>query len=292
MARLAPGREARGPRWRSGSREVDAHARHRGEGLQRCAVPDGGPRRDPRSVVLLTAEDGIADTVRPRLDAAGADVDRVFVFSGVVDPETGTVREPSLPGDLERIEKIVVENDAALVIVDVLSAFLHGSVDSYRDQDVRGARMPLARLAERTGATVVVLRHLSKSGGANPLYRGGGSIGIIGAARVGLLVVRGENTQLPVTGVGLAASYIDPRSLGALVLVSLELIQDSAVDVGQLVTGDYSQAVLAVRAPLQVLVLKERYIDYGQVGFVAFARCDVSVQRAAAFRARLVGTAT
>lgn len=243
-------------------------------------------------MVLLTAEDGIADTVRPRLDAAGADVDRVFVFSGVVDPETGTVREPSLPGDLERIEKIVVENDAALVIVDVLSAFLHGSVDSYRDQDVRGALMPLARLAERTGATVVVLRHLSKSGGANPLYRGGGSIGIIGAARVGLLVVRGENTQLPVTGVGLAASYIDPRSLGALVLVSLELIQDSAVDVGQLVTGDYSQAVLAVRAPLQVLVLKERYIDYGQVGFVAFARCDVSVQRAAAFRARLVGTAT
>src|SRR5262249_61214174 len=76
---------------------------------------------------------------------------------------------------------------ARLVVVDVLAAYLSGQVDSYRDADVRRALHPLARLAEETGSVVLVLRHLSKSGGTNALYRGGGSIGIIGAARVGLL---------------------------------------------------------------------------------------------------------
>ena len=77
---------------------------------------------------------------------------------------------------------------AELVVIDPLSAFLNGRVDSHRDQDVRGALAPLAKIADRTGATILVVRHLSKSGGGNPLYRGGGSIGIIGAARAAMLV--------------------------------------------------------------------------------------------------------
>jgi hypothetical protein len=144
------------------------------------------------NVVLLSAEDGIADTIRPRLDAAGADASRVVVLDHVptFDDEgnPGPPRPPSLPGDLDLIEQIVNEERAAYVAVDVLSAFLSGKVDSYRDQDVRGALMPLARMAERTGACVAVLRHLAKNGGGNPLYRGGGSIGIIGAARAAMLV--------------------------------------------------------------------------------------------------------
>lgn len=67
-------------------------------------------------------------------------------------------------------------------------AFVSGDVNSHRDQDIRRALAPLAKLAEETGAAMVVVRHLNKSSGGNPLYRGGGSIGIIGAARSALLV--------------------------------------------------------------------------------------------------------
>ena len=66
--------------------------------------------------------------------------------------------------------------------------FLDGRIDSHRDQDVRRALHALSATAERTGAAILIVRHLNKSGGSNPLYRGGGSIGIIGAARAGMLV--------------------------------------------------------------------------------------------------------
>jgi hypothetical protein len=156
-------------------------------------MPDGSPLGGAASVLLLTAEDGLADTVRPRLDAADANVARVLVWESVDDPietdgrETVVVRPPSIPADLVHLERIIQRQSAALVVVDVLNAYLGGNVDGHRDQDVRRALMPLAKLAERTGAAIVVLRHLNKSGGANPLYRGGGSIGIGGAARAVLL---------------------------------------------------------------------------------------------------------
>jgi AAA domain-containing protein len=74
------------------------------------------------------------------------------------------------------------------VIVDPLMAFLSGETNSHRDQDVRRALAPLAGLAERTGASVLVVRHLNKAAANNPLYRGGGSIGIIGAAHMAYVV--------------------------------------------------------------------------------------------------------
>jgi hypothetical protein len=79
---------------------------------------------------------------------------------------------------------------AALVVIDPIMAFLSGDVNSNRDQDVRRALTPLKQMAERTGAAVVLVRHLNKTPGGNPLYRGGGSIGIIGAARSGMVVGR------------------------------------------------------------------------------------------------------
>jgi len=149
-------------------------------------MPDATALPRPGCVVALTAEDGLADTVRPRLEAARGDASRVHVLQAVRDPD-GTERPPRIPDDLRRLETLVRRVGAQLVIVDVLAAYLSGQVDSYRDADVRRALHPLARLAEDTGSVVLVLRHLSKSGGTNALYRGGGSIGIIGAARVGLL---------------------------------------------------------------------------------------------------------
>jgi hypothetical protein len=154
--------------------------------------PDDGPdRRSPASVVWMTAEDGIADTLRPRLEAAGADVGRVVVLDAIrslSDDGTATHdRPPELPGDIGHLETVIRANNAELVIVDVLMAFLSGRVDGHKDQDVRGALSQVAKLAETTGAAIVFLRHMNKSGGANALYRGGGSIGIIGQARAGML---------------------------------------------------------------------------------------------------------
>jgi hypothetical protein len=76
------------------------------------------------------------------------------------------------------------------VIVDPLTAFLSEKTDSYKDQDIRRALAPLAALAERTRAAILIVRHLNKAAGGNTLYRGGGSIAIIGAARSGLVIAQ------------------------------------------------------------------------------------------------------
>jgi AAA domain len=138
-------------------------------------------------VILLSAEDEIGDTIRPRLEAAGADLGRCWVLPDI-RPEGEPPRPPELPLDLDQLEGYAKDRRAALVIIDPLMAFLSGQVDAHRDQDVRRALAAMAAMAARTGAAVVIVRHMNKSAAGSPLYRGGGSIGIIGAARAGLLV--------------------------------------------------------------------------------------------------------
>jgi hypothetical protein len=149
-------------------------------------LPDGA-ECEAGGVVLLSAEDGLADTIRPRLDAAGADTSKILSLATVFD-EDGHDRLLSIPEDLGLIEQGIRRVGARLVIVDPLMAFLSGNTNNHRDQDVRRALAPLAGLAERTGAAVLVVRHLNKAAANNPLYRGGGSIGIIGAARMAFVV--------------------------------------------------------------------------------------------------------
>jgi RecA-family ATPase len=88
-----------------------------------------------------------------------------------------------IPYDIPRLERAIKQVGAALVVIDPIMAFLSGDVNSNRDQDVRRALTPLKQMAERTGVAVILVRHLNKMPGGNPLYRGGGSIGIIGAFR-------------------------------------------------------------------------------------------------------------
>jgi hypothetical protein len=144
---------------------------------------DSGPGA-PRGVLLFSAEDDVFDTIRPRIDAAGGDPQRIAAFVAVPDG-TDTGRPFALPRDLPILEAIVQRLDAALVVIDPLVAFLRPATS---DQHVRHALGALKATAERTGAAIVIVRHLNKSGGANPLYRGLGSIGIIAAARSGLLL--------------------------------------------------------------------------------------------------------
>ncbi|MGZ9828755.1 AAA family ATPase [Tsukamurella ocularis] len=152
--------------------------------------PDGAPCEHPGAVVLLSGEDGLADTVRPRLDAAGADVTRVHAVSGITDvAPDGTVHlVPPTLADVRQLGQLVERVGARLLVVDVLMAYLPSKTDAHRDQDVRRILSALADMADRTGCTVLLLRHLNKAKGGDPMYRGGGSIGIVGAARAGMLV--------------------------------------------------------------------------------------------------------
>lgn len=141
-------------------------------------------------VVLMSAEDGLADTIRPRLDAAGADVERVHHFDAVpVYDSEGKVSAwvpPTLPDNLSALEELISATGSVLVVVDVLMAYLSGKVDSHRDQDVRRALSQMAEVADRTGACLMALRHLRKSRGS-ALHSGSGSIAIVGQARAGLV---------------------------------------------------------------------------------------------------------
>jgi len=165
--------------------------------------PDGQPCPYPGDVLILSAEDGLADTVRPRVDAAGGDPARVHAIEAVVtvNGDGEQVERSVTLADVEPLRQAVKRFNARLVIVDVLMAYLPTDRNSHRDQDIRAVFTPLARIAEETGTTILVLRHLNKSSGGNPLYRGGGSIGIVGAARVGLLVAKcpadGEDEDEP-----------------------------------------------------------------------------------------------
>jgi hypothetical protein len=150
------------------------------------AWPDGQSCTVCGSVMLLGAEDGLADTVRPRLDAASVDVQLVYALPMVGGG--GNEHQPCIPDDLEAIEEHLRATGAVMLVVDPLMAYLAGHVKSHHDQDVRRALASLAAMAERLHVAVVIIRHLNKSPGAPAIYRGGGSIGIAAAARVVLAV--------------------------------------------------------------------------------------------------------
>jgi AAA domain len=193
-------------------------------------LPDGEPGEngEPDGVVVLSAEDGIKDTIVPRLDAAGADRSRILALESVTDTDGGK-RLPSLPGDAPYIMAAVERMQARLVIVDPLTAYLSGFVNAHKDADCRRALWPLVKLAEDAGAAVVVVRHLNKGNASNPLYRGGGSIGIIGAARSGLLVARDpDNADRRV----LASTKCNLAKLPPSLLFDLTTADNGALRVG------------------------------------------------------------
>ena len=158
-----------------------------------AAWPDGSAGCEPANVLLLTAEDGLADTVSPRIRAAQGDTSKMFALSEVF--KDGKEVAITLTDALPQIAQAVREQHIGLIVVDVLISFLGSDTNSYKDQDIRAQVMaPLKRLCEETGCTVIALRHLNKGQGA-AIYRGGGSIGIIGAARAAFLVAKDPENE-------------------------------------------------------------------------------------------------
>ncbi len=144
--------------------------------------PDLQEKASPGSVLLLTAEDGLADTVRPRADAAGADVSKLIILDGVKDH--GEKRLFSIGEHIPILETIIKERpDLALVVIDPISAYL-GDLDSHKNAEIRGALAPLSALAEDLNVSIVCVSHLNKStGGEKAIYRITGSLSFVAAAR-------------------------------------------------------------------------------------------------------------
>jgi hypothetical protein len=156
--------------------------------------PDDRTSTAPRgSVVLLGAEDGLNDTVRPRLDAMGADVSRIVALQGVKAADESDPRTFNLERDRLALEKaIVTAGDCRLVVIDPISAYL-GETDSHKNADVRALLHPLGELADRHGVAIVAVTHLNKGNGAAAMYRATGSLAFVAAARAAWLVTRAAN---------------------------------------------------------------------------------------------------
>lgn len=131
-------------------------------------MPDGVQAPDG-AVLLLSAEDGLRDTIRPRLDACGADVRRVHALTATRDLD-GTERALELGRDLLQLEAAIERYTPGLVVIDPLSAYL-GRADTWRDNEVRALLSPLASLADRHDCAVLGVLHLNKSASSRVLHR-------------------------------------------------------------------------------------------------------------------------
>lgn len=139
------------------------------------------PEHEPFNVIYQTAEDGLGDTVKPRLIEAEADLSRVLVID--------ESRQPLSLSD-KRIERAIQENNARLMILDPIQAYVGERIDMNKANEVRPIFRALADVAERTGCAIVLIGHLNKTAGGQSAYRGLGSIDFRAAARSVLLIGR------------------------------------------------------------------------------------------------------
>jgi len=158
--------------------------------------PDSDVPMGPGGVVFMGIEDDIADTVRPRLDSAGADCSRIRAVEAVgsIDPETGkrTLRSISLDRDVPAIEEAIKQTaDCRLVVIDPITAFC-GKTDSHKAAEVRALLSPLTELAAKHNVAVVGITHFNKGNGSQAIGRGMGSLAWIAAARMAWAVVKDD----------------------------------------------------------------------------------------------------
>ena len=145
---------------------------------------------EPFNIIYQTAEDGLGDTVKPRLIEADADLERVLVIDD---------RDTPLTLADERIARAIRENSARLVIIDPVQAFLGADVDMNRANEVRPIFRSLGDIAQATGCAIVLIGHLNKAAGTQSTYRGLGSIDITAAVRSLLFI--GKLKDSPTTRV-------------------------------------------------------------------------------------------
>jgi len=145
------------------------------------------------SVIFLSAEDDPADTIKPRLMAAGADTNKCYVIDAIPDTSKDgapCLRSFNLQSDLARLETMIEAiGDVAMVVIDPISAYL-GGTDSHKNAEVRAALAPVSEMAARYGVAVVCVSHLNKGGAGEALLRVTGSLAFVAAARAAYVVTR------------------------------------------------------------------------------------------------------
>lgn len=149
----------------------------------------GGDPQPPAKVLLMSAEDGLADTIRPRFDSLEGDPGMITVVPLVQDDTTGHTLTLDEEGCLA-LETTIAEIGPTLVVIDPLFAFTGATVDIHKANETRAILARLAAVADRYHCAIVFLRHLTKGGRDKSIYRGIGSIDITAACRSVLLVGR------------------------------------------------------------------------------------------------------
>jgi RecA-family ATPase len=128
---------------------------------------------EPMNIIYQTAEDGLADTVKPRLETAGADCERVLVIDE---------SDKSLSMVDERLEEALQQTGARLLILDPIQAYLGGGVDMNRANEARDMTKKLGALAEKYKCAIVLIGHMNKAAGNKAAYRGMGSVDFFAVA--------------------------------------------------------------------------------------------------------------
>lgn len=142
---------------------------------------DDDREREPIHIIYQTAEDGIDDTIKPRLEKAGADCSMIRVIDE-------TEKELSMTDD--RLEQAIVETGARLVILDPIQAYIGAKIDMHRANEIRPVLKHLGMIVEKYNSAIVLIGHMNKAAGSKSTYRGLGSIDIQATARSVLLVAR------------------------------------------------------------------------------------------------------
>lgn len=156
-------------------------------------------RCDRGSVVILSAEDDPADTIRPRLEAVGADLSRVFILDAVIEgyqSDGGEMhRAFNLVEDMARLGDLLAEiGDVALIVIDPITAYL-GGADSHKNAEIRALLAPLSDMAAKHGAAVVCVSHLNKGGNSDALMRVTGSLAFVAASRAAFVVAKDQDND-------------------------------------------------------------------------------------------------
>lgn len=142
---------------------------------------DDDKEYEPIHIIYQTAEDGIEDTIKPRLEKAGADCSMIRVIDE-------TDKELSMTDD--RLEQAIIETKARLIILDPIQAYIGATVDMHRANEIRPVLKHLGIIAEKHNCAIILIGHMNKASGSKSTYRGLGSIDIKATARSVLLVAR------------------------------------------------------------------------------------------------------
>ena len=217
---------------------------------------------EPVNVIYQTAEDGLADTVKPRLELAGADCERIIVIDG---------SDKSLSMVDERLEQAIVRTGARLLILDPIQAYLGGGMDMNRANEARDMTKKLGALAEKTKCAIILIGHMNKASGNKAAYRGMGSIDFFAVARSVLLVgrVEGEsNTRAVVQIKNNLAAFGHPKAF-ALSEDGFKWLGDYEITVDEVLGGitpkankmEQAKQMLRELAETQSAVLSNEIFD-------------------------------